>query len=49
VKAVKDGTGKLVYGAFFPKETSERLINCFDLRIPLDEKILQNFRQTSEM
>jgi uncharacterized LabA/DUF88 family protein len=45
VKAVKDGTGKLVYGAFFPKETSKRLINCFDMRISLDEKVLQDFCQ----
>jgi uncharacterized LabA/DUF88 family protein len=43
VKAVKDGAGKLVYGAFYPKTASKRLINCFDMRIQLNEEILKTF------
>ena len=47
VKTVKDAAGKQVYGAYYPKSTSARLIDCFDKRIILDGTILKRFTNSS--
>ena len=43
VKTVKNSTGKQVYGAYYPKNTSMELIESFDKRIILDETTLKQF------
>lgn len=41
VRAVKDGGGKRVYGAFFPDNASKGLVESFDERIELTENIIK--------
>lgn len=41
VRAVKDGSGKRVYGAFFPNNASKGLVESFDERIELTENIIK--------
>lgn len=41
VRAVKDGSGKRVYGAFFPDNASKGLVESFDERIELTEEIVK--------
>lgn len=41
IRAVKDGSGKRVYGAFFPNNASKGLVESFDERIELTENIIK--------
>jgi len=41
VKAIKDLAGKRVYGFYFPKSISKRLLDSFDERIPLKKTTLK--------
>jgi hypothetical protein len=41
VKSIKDFTGKRVYGAYFERNASPRLVESFDMRIPITEIINQ--------
>lgn len=41
VNAIKDLTGKRVYGFYFPKSTSRRLLDSLDERIPLKKTDLE--------
>lgn len=41
VKAVKNMSGKRVYGAFFPESTSNQLERCFDNQFQLTEEFLE--------
>lgn len=45
IKAVKDVSGKRVYGAYFPDNASERLIKSFDQQIELTQDILKQFNK----
>ena len=40
VKVVKDGSGKRVYGVYFPENASKRLVKSFDERIELTKDII---------
>jgi uncharacterized LabA/DUF88 family protein len=42
IKAVKDLTDKRVYGAFYPDEVSEDLLNNLDKRQPLTKRLLDS-------
>ena len=37
VKSIKDFTGKRIYGAYFERNASQRLVESFDMRIPITE------------
>ncbi len=41
VRAVKEFTGKLVYGAYEPSSVADELVRTFDNRIPLREESLR--------
>ena len=41
VKSIKDFTGKRIYGAFFEKNASKRLIESFDMQIPITDMLSQ--------
>lgn len=40
VKSIKDFTGKRIYGAYFERNASSRLVESFDMRIPLSDDII---------
>jgi uncharacterized LabA/DUF88 family protein len=42
VKTVKDITGKRIFGAYFPQNTSDRLLKSFDRRIEITDEILHH-------
>ena len=44
VKAVKDLTDKRVYGAFFPDQVSEDLLNSFDKKDALTKEVLDSYK-----
>jgi len=45
VKSIKDFTGKRIYGAYFERNASSRLIESFDMRIPLSDDIINQIVQ----
>jgi len=45
VKSIKDFTGKRVYGAYFERNASKRLIDSFDKRIPITQDIINQIVQ----
>lgn len=45
VKSIKDFTGKRVYGAYFERSASKRLIESFDKRIPITDDIINQIVQ----
>ncbi len=45
VKSIKDFTGKRVYGAYFERNASQRLVESFDMRIPITEEIINQIVQ----
>ena len=45
VKSIKDFTGKRIYGAYFERNASPRLVESFDMRIPLSDDIINQIVQ----
>ncbi|MCZ7355781.1 MAG: NYN domain-containing protein [Candidatus Methanoperedens sp.] len=40
VKSIKDFTGRRVYGAYFENSASKRLVEFFDMRIPMTDDMI---------
>ena len=45
VHSIKNLTGKRIYGAYFERNASQRLIDSFDRRIPITDDIVRQFLQ----
>lgn len=48
VHSIKNLTGKRIYGAYFERNASRRLIESFDRRIPITDDIVRQFLQRDD-
>lgn len=46
IHSIKDFTGKRIYGAYFERNASPRLIKSFDKRIPITDEIINQIVKT---
>lgn len=46
VQAIKDFTGKRIYGAYFERNASPRLVKSFDKRVPITDEIINQIVKT---
>ena len=49
VKSIKGLTGKRIYGAYFDRSASQRLVDSFDKRIPITEELVNQIIQSESI